>query len=582
MDIILDIGENKRGAVSVVAAASIVPTVMLLAMAIDVGMATSVKSRLDLAVDSTVLAGIRVATQEFVAGASNPAANGTTAEQQWWHATTANVPATIVSSTQTVTANTAAFYASASYSATVGSIFGGIFKVASMPMAGSAASTMTVDAYENVDLLLDNSSSMLIAADSSNISDLQALTPCFIPGELGTSSGGGSDGSGQTGDSMGGSFTSSSASSTASFVVQSGGTTIYTETCPNFGTAVAVRSGGTTTTTVGTATITTTGTDTSAGTTTLSYGGGNIQGTGYKMSNSVSNSTTTYFGTLGSGGTTLSSYYGTLSSSNGTTHFIPHQTSSICGFACHWDSSGSPHDYYALANAAGIQIRFNVVQSAVAQIIKTMETKEASSNITNQFGSGIYTFGLSLGKVYPTDSTEASTNLTAALAAAQTITSPVTGDSANTDFPDSMTSLANTLTKSGNGSAPVSNTATPSIGPIKNLFIITDGIQDYGSRAVPTYEGPMTPSSCSAIKSLGISIWVLYTTYTPIPGNSYFNNNIANYVESPPTPTSVAQSLTACASSPSQFYQASDSNGITQAMSTMLQAAAAQPARLVQ
>lgn len=234
-----------------------------------------------------------------------------------------------------------------------------------------------------------------------------------------------------------------------------------------------------------------------------------------------------------------------------------------CAFACHWDANGN--DYYGLASNNHIQLRFDVLQSAVASAITQMINQE---RIPSQFSVGIYTFGNTLTKIYPANANQTtSTDLTDGIAAAQAMRSPVVPDEANTNFPAIMASLANLSTAAGDGSSP----ATPK----KALIIVTDGLADYGSRSAPTSKGPINPADCTAMKALGYNIYVLYTTYITTPSNlvlPFDNIDLLPYIKGTSTPA-MATSLQSCASSPANYAEASDPAAITQAMNQLLRAA---------
>ncbi|MHA0111050.1 hypothetical protein ACXYUI_28525, partial [Klebsiella pneumoniae] len=89
--------------------------------------------------------------------------------------------------------------------------------------------------------------------------------------------------------------------------------------------------------------------------------------------------------------------------------------------------------------------------------------------------------------------------------AVQAVTTPVVVNDGDTDFPDALAAVAPAIGTSGDGS-----TATK---PRKNLFIVTDGLDDYGSRTLPTTQGPFPAAACNAIKQQGVTIYVLYTPY---------------------------------------------------------------------
>jgi Flp pilus assembly protein TadG len=234
-----------------------------------------------------------------------------------------------------------------------------------------------------------------------------------------------------------------------------------------------------------------------------------------------------------------------------------------CAFACHWDANNN--DYYGLARNNHIQLRFDVVQSAVASAIGEMIHEEV---IASQFGVGIYTFGNTLTQVYPSSPGQStSTDLTSGENAAAAIQTPVGPDAANTDFPAVMAALAAASSAAGDGST----LATPR----KALIIVTDGLADYGSRQIPGTEGPIDPANCTAMKNLGYSVYVLYTTYITTPSNlvlPFGNIDLLPYLQGTATP-GMAASLQSCASGPTNYAEASDPAAINTAMTQMLKSA---------
>jgi hypothetical protein len=383
--------------------------------------------------------------------------------------------------------NGVAFTSTVVYSGTAPATFSGIFGVSDFSISGTVSVTLSLNAYVNIALLLDNSSSMLIGSTSSDINTMQTITPCAPE----------STNSGQS-------------------------TSAWTGPTPP-------------------------------------------------------NCTTSY----------------TSSSGSPPIAGKPPQTAA-CGFACHWSNdnqtlaNGKPdytqYDYYALARnptigaspntgATAPSLRFDVVQAATANVISTMETSEL---VANQFGLGVFEFNNSLTQVYPGSGTEASTDLASGLNAVEAITTPVVVNNGDTDFPDSMTTLAGILTAAGDGSSPTS--------PRKNLFIVTDGIQDYGSRTVGGTMGPFSTAAavnaCTQIKSMGIAIYVLYTPYTPLPYNPFYASNIAQFVDTPPTPNKIVQALQACATSPTDFFEADLPSQVTTGLQTLLQSAVLSAARI--
>lgn len=234
-----------------------------------------------------------------------------------------------------------------------------------------------------------------------------------------------------------------------------------------------------------------------------------------------------------------------------------------CAFACHWDAGNK--DYYGLARSNNIELRFDVLQTAVASAINQMISQ---TRITNQFAVGIYTFNSALKQIYPVGMGAASsTDLVNAIAASDAMRSPVTADVANTDFPTIMAALVQASTAAGDGSVIGS--------PKKTLIIVTDGLVDYGSRTIPSSKGPINPANCAGMKALGYNVFVLYTTYITTPSAAllpFDNIGLLPYINGTATPT-MAGSLQACASKPANFAEASDPVAINAAMTLMLQAA---------
>ncbi|MEJ0047718.1 MAG: hypothetical protein WDN04_17520 [Rhodospirillales bacterium] len=383
-----------------------------------------------LSADTAALSAVKVGSNEFANGnngngAGNWQSVGIANGQQWYGAqvgaaASKNKQTNVVTYTLrsgaisnypsvSLNRNGVAFTSIVGYSGSAPATFSGLFGVNSFPISGSVSVTLSLNAYVNIALLLDNSSSMLIGATSTDIDTMQKITACSPHS---TNSGQGP-----------GNWTG----------------VVSPALCP-----------------------------------------------------------TTYTSTSG-------------------TPPVKNQApkSAACGFACHWSNdnqklaNGSPdytqYDYFALARDptkgpitgyGAPTLRFDVVQTATANVIETMKTSEL---ITNQFGLSVFEFNSSLTQVYPAAGTEASTDLDSGETAVTKIVTPVVTNNGDTDFPDAMTALANKLTKGGDGATPHDAT--------QKLVHRHDGIQDYGSRAVGSTLGPFSNSdaiaACNAVKSMG-------------------------------------------------------------------------------
>lgn len=608
---------RREGAVSVIFATSFVALLMMVGLAVDYSFYNEAETQLDMAADSAAIHAVRIAVEAIQQNQSNYIAQGQAAATQWFLAQAGTVPQAMVVNTPSVSVSfntsTNLLTAQVSYTGIIATHFGGIFPVhwtnwPNWGIAGTATAVQSAESYIEFVMLLDNSSSMLIAADGSGIASMDALTPCSVQAA----------GAAQA---MDGTYSWVYNTTTAyggpnnnsSQVAQCGASTTYTPY--GFGTfsysAKVKSSSGSTLTCGGSSTSTlyanelvpptnkvqgacdsaftgptsgstnqcpyvpqivnmnvvTTSTGSyaqcvnSAGT---PYGGGQNTGT-----NSTGSSSTNYYPTSAT----------KTQSSAGTLNNVPQAP---CAFACHWTSSllsgtNYSNDYYGLARQNNITLRFDVVQSAAATVINDLISYLPNSPVPAPFEVGVYTFNTALGTIYQPPATPVTTatgeqaELNAALTAINGYTTPVVANSADTDFPDSMASLSALVTQSGNGSSAAN--------PRKNLFIVTDGMSDYNA-ASGRLEGPIDTTQCTNFKNLGFTIYVLYTVYYPLP-NEYYLQNIKQFAE-PTNTSSIVTALQSCASYPSTFFQASDSASINAAMQEMLRIALTSPGRLAQ
>ena len=254
-----------------------------------------------------------------------------------------------------------------------------------------------------------------------------------------------------------------------------------------------------------------------------------------------------------------------------------------CAFACH-DLSTSPNDYYSLAKKLGVQMRIDVVRQATQ---KLMDTASATQVVTGQFRVAIYTFGSSAKSAGLTTIQTLTSNLSTAKSAASAIdlmTVPYQNyaSDTDTDFGDVLADINPAISTPGSGT---------SSSPEKFLFFVSDGVADraLGSPACsqPTTKGtdpqtgkkyvrcqePLDVSFCTTMKNREIKIAVLYTTYLPLPTNSWYNTWIA------PFSSNIAANMQNCASPGIVDFEVSPTQGISDAMTALFQKAV-QQARL--
>lgn len=249
-------------------------------------------------------------------------------------------------------------------------------------------------------------------------------------------------------------------------------------------------------------------------------------------------------------------------------------TRDSCAFACH--DLNDKNNYYNLAKSLGVTTRIDVLRSATQQL---MDTAAATQTYSSQFRMAIYDFGGSSSTQGLRALFSLSSSLSSAKSAAGNIDlMTVNGQGQNNDQDTGFTTILPAVNRAI--SAPGSGTTG---APQKILFFVSDGVADEANAAClkPTTGGrcqsPINPALCATLKSRGVKVAVLYTTYLALPTNSWYNSWIAPFNVGPygPSPHSeIAKNMQTCAS-PGLFFEVSPTQGISQAMNTLFQKAVA-------
>jgi hypothetical protein len=244
-----------------------------------------------------------------------------------------------------------------------------------------------------------------------------------------------------------------------------------------------------------------------------------------------------------------------------------------CAFACH-DLSGKS-DWYTLAknNKPPITMRIDVLRQATQNL---MDTAQSTEVYANQFRMAIYTLGADASKAGLTSVQKLTSNLTTAKSSAGNVdlmTVPYQnyrGDT-QTDLLGAMTQLNTDISSVGTGTAA---------SPLTYVFFVSDGVNDRvfnlgtcagwsgsskdpnTSIVYPRCEEALDTSICTTMKKRGIKIAVLYTTYLPLPGNTWYNQTVA------PWASSIAANMQSCAS-PGFYFEVTPSQGISDAMNAL-------------
>jgi Flp pilus assembly protein TadG len=233
-------------------------------------------------------------------------------------------------------------------------------------------------------------------------------------------------------------------------------------------------------------------------------------------------------------------------------------TSDQCAFACH-ESDTSPNDYYGLARSLNVTLRMDLLRQATQNLMTTAQNTQAGNNAT--YRAAIYTFNIGFNTI-----TTLTSNLSTAQSQAGNIDVYVVpkqnwSSDAITNYTNAMTQINTIMPNPGGGSK------TAGDRPQEVMFFITDGVRDemVGSSRVQSL---MDTSYCTTIKNRGIRIAVLYTTYLPLPTNSWYNTYIA------PFQANIGPTLQSCAS-PGLYFQVSTNQDISAALAQLFNIAVA-------
>jgi Flp pilus assembly protein TadG len=602
-------GRTRRSAVAIMFALCLLPLVLLIGLAIDTAFYSQARTQVGLAAEAAATHAVRVAAGAYTldiakkesqaTAANDGVSQGIAAGTQWFsaqlgpllRASTQNVSVGVTPTTSADGGNNGAgFTGTVTYSISYPPIFSALFGSKSNWQATATAGAQSAFQYVEVLLLIDTSNSMLIGANESDIATMAEDSVCP---QVGTTTSQEWITSSVGLNALSGNYDSNTLDSDA------------------------------------------------------------IDFTKVPFYNNLTNLPTNTGG----------SCQNAQQSSNGISHQPSAEpaiagvgsTLDACSLACHTvttkASDGYYQDLYGMARREGVTLRLDVVISATEKVIEDLYNAEQSAN---QFTVGVYQFNTDVSAIVAGQSGDANEEATANLEGTSTsalstiennydynynpaetnipaITPASLLNTANTNFPGSAADfLAGNATGGTALKAVVNTTANPagssSTNPEKNIFIVTDGFEDYGTSLYTRYMGEMTSykneeahlstATCQKFKNLGFSVYVLYVVYYPIPHITFYYPPYASFysqtdatdfsqlaygasaaentLAGAPSGLSLAEvegsnpdtgsglgsgevgpdteALEACAS-PGDFYEASSSTDITNAMEAMLRSA---------
>jgi Flp pilus assembly protein TadG len=595
--------KTRRSATGMIFALCLLPLVLMIGLAIDFTFFTEARSQIQIAADAAATHAVRAATGTYALetsqGVSVSTAQadakiaGNLAGQKWFTAQlgqlpTASVPTTPSVDTEVTTAG-AGFTATVNYAGIYPPFFDRIFaSTANWNIIGKSNASAQYN-YVEILMMLDTSQSMLIGADKADILLMNQNSVCMDPTLV----------QNPQGDNP-----------------MLYGALYGTTSTPQYG--APFNSGGLIYQYL------------AADGDQVDFSPGNIAHYTNSTGNQYSGGKDDVFGSCKSGYQEPAFSTAVVPANKGGAA-VP------CAFACHYSATiakdGLPADLYGQARRDGAKLRLDSVLQATEEVLSSMINGESAAN---EFAVGLYQFNTDVsaltagttggGTGAGDPNYEATYNIGSVLSKVQSIDysyapeskfPPVDiVDDGNTDFPTSMNNFYKGNATNGNPIGAVGANAGKSAGnPLKDLFIVTDGMNDTctsctGLRTMGEMTGIAAESGkglnkavCQPYKTLGFTVYVLYIKYTPIPhltyylpyktagysspSNPYVNEDfptLANGAEADYNGSTAANggntpdvaALEACASMTGQnldFYTASDSASIAKAMGDMLQSA---------
>jgi Flp pilus assembly protein TadG len=293
-------------------------------------------------------------------------------------------------------------------------------------------------------------------------------------------------------------------------------------------------------------------------------------------------------------------------------------SSANCGFACHEThpnsdsgANSSTKDNLTIARANNVTLRIDLVANALNQLLVSwascpqsgisggvMQCMSALNNTT--YKAALYTFDVGLNTMQTlTTPTTAGTKIgNIALMPVDHQNCVVLG-SCTTDYGTDIAGALNSL----NAIMPAPGLGSNAAGdtPQEVVFLVTDGVEDKivsGASACPNAslasskrcQQPLDTTACTALKSRGIKIAILYTEYLQLIANattgiqttdSWYMSWVDPYDEPAPSTGTIAQNLQACAS-PGFFSDVTSGGDITGALTQLFIKVASSTASLSQ
>jgi Flp pilus assembly protein TadG len=173
-------GLGRAGNVMLIVALAMVPLAGMVALAVDFGQVNVVKGKLDLAADEAALLATTAASNAWNAGDVNAVAEAIVAAQARFQAQTANLSIVAINPPVVVlTQNGGLFNATVTYTAAMPTTFARVVGITTLPLGGTSSSSLSLNPYIDIQILMDVSSSMTLAATPAGMAAMVSMVAAF-------------------------------------------------------------------------------------------------------------------------------------------------------------------------------------------------------------------------------------------------------------------------------------------------------------------------------------------------------------------------------------------------------------------
>jgi hypothetical protein len=171
---------GRAGNILVMVALASVPLFGMVALAIDFGQVTVVKGKLDLAADEAALLATTAASNAWKAGDLNAIPEAIAAAQARFQAqTSSQFGVTIGSINVALTQVGGLFNASVTYTAQSPTTFARVLGINTLSIGGLSSASLSVNPFVDIQILMDASSSMTLAATPAAMTAMAALAASY-------------------------------------------------------------------------------------------------------------------------------------------------------------------------------------------------------------------------------------------------------------------------------------------------------------------------------------------------------------------------------------------------------------------